>query len=86
MQSRAGVTDDQSDVARWEERLEKHQKWIDQHEVKKILAGQKLDVLDTEHIWCQALVELKLQVSESEVPLLLIHYDGWSRKFDEFLS
>jgi hypothetical protein len=45
----------------------------------------RLDVLDTEHIWCTAVVELKINTVESKTPLLLIHYEGWSRKYDEFL-
>lgn len=47
--------------------------------------GEKLDVLDTEHIWCTAIVELKIQASQQTTPLLLVHYDGWSRKYDEYL-
>ena len=30
-------------------------------------------------------VELKIQSTELEKPLLLIHYEGWTRKYDEFL-
>jgi len=41
-------------------------------------------VLDTEHIWCKAIVELKIS-SENREPLVLLHYEGWSRKFDEYL-
>jgi hypothetical protein len=31
------------------------------------------------------MVELKIQ-AENREPLLLMHYDGWSRKYDEYLS
>ena len=45
----------------------------------------KLDILDTEHIWCVAQVELKIQSAELEHPLLMVHYEGWTRKYDEFI-
>ena len=73
------------DAKRWEERVKNHQKWIEKHKVSGVKTGQKLDVLDTEHIWCKAMVELKIQ-SENREPLLLLHYDGWSRKYDEYLN
>jgi hypothetical protein len=41
-------------------------------------------VLDTEHIWCSAIVELKIKTA-SKKPLLYIHYEGWSRKYDEYI-
>lgn len=43
-------------------------------------------MLDTEHIWCNAVVELKISACEQATPLILVHYDGWSRKYDEFIS
>lgn len=43
-----------------------------------------LDVKDTEHIWCTATVELKIQ-TENREPLLYLHYSGWSRKYDEYM-
>ena len=42
-------------------------------------------MLDTEHIWCNAVVELRIQAESRKQPLLLVHYDGWSRKYDEYL-
>lgn len=47
-------------------------------------AGDRIDVLDTEHIWCSAVVELKIKTAEKP-PLLYIHYEGWNRKYDEYL-
>ena len=70
---------------RYQERLANYAKWLEKHRVPLVKAGQKLDVLDTEHIWCNAAVELKIQVQNQEQPLLLVHYHGWSRKYDEFL-
>jgi hypothetical protein len=44
----------------------------------------KLDVRDTENIWCTGNVEMIMRFSESE-PVVYIHYDGWSRKYDEYI-
>jgi hypothetical protein len=67
------------------DRLTEHQKWKAKHILESIKPGQRIDVLDTEHIWCNAQVELKIQAEAHDSPLLLVHYDGWSRKYDEFL-
>lgn len=39
---------------------------------------------DTEYIWCVGIVELKI-TSQNRPPLLYIHYEGWNRKYDEYL-
>lgn len=52
--------------------------------MKDVKAGEKLDVLDTEHIWCTAVVELKIKAANKQ-PLLYLHYEGWSRKYDEYM-
>ena len=54
------------------------------HIVKEVKAGDKLDVRDTEYVWCKAVVELKI-ISKKRKPLLYVHYEGWNRKYDEYL-
>ena len=44
-----------------------------------------MDALDTEYIWCQAVVDLKIEAGNGKT-MLLIHYEGWSRKYDELLT
>lgn len=72
------------EMKRYQERINNHSAWLDKHKVKDIKPGQKLDVLDTEHIWCVAEVEMRI-TAQNRQPLLYIHYDGWSRKYDEYL-
>ena len=36
--------------------------------------GDKLDVRDTEYIWCQGMAELKITTA-SRPPLLYVHYE-----------
>lgn len=75
---------DDEEVRRLEERIKNHQKWVEKHRVIDVKAGDKLDALDTEHIWCSAIVELKIR-AENKKPLLYLHYEGWSRKYDEYM-
>ena len=49
-----------------------------------VKAGDKIDVLDTEQIWCKATVEMIVK-SDSRKDLLYVHYDGWNRKYDEYI-
>ena len=43
---------------KWQERTQKYHEWIDSHKVLSVSPGDKLDVCDTESIWCVAVVEL----------------------------
>ena len=64
--------------------MKKYQEWIDSHKVRSVKAGDKIDVLDTENIWCKATVELVCKALNRK-DLLYIHYDGWNRQYDEYL-
>ena len=39
-----------------------------------VKAGEKVDVRDTEYIWCSGIVELKISTM-NRYPLLYIHYE-----------
>lgn len=43
-----------------------------------------MDVCDTEYIWCKATVELVVKCANRK-DLLYLHYEGWNRKYDEFM-
>lgn len=47
-------------------------------------AGEKLDVCDTEYIWCKATVEVVVKSTQRR-DLLYLHYEGWNRKYDEYM-
>jgi len=49
-----------------------------------VKAGDKIDVRDTEFIWCIGRVELII-TSLSREQLYYIHYEGWNRKYDEYI-
>jgi len=72
------------DHDRWKERMHKYQEWIINHRVKSVKPGEKLDICDTEFIWCKATVELVIK-SNNRKDLLYVHYEGWNRKYDEYI-
>ena len=69
---------------RWKERVQKYQEWMVNQRVKSVKPGEKLDVCDTEFIWCKATVELVIK-SHNRRELLYVHYEGWNRKYDEYI-
>ena len=69
---------------KYQDKIKIRKEWKDKHGVKEVRVGDKLDVRDTEYVWCKAVVELKI-VSQNRQPLLYVHYEGWNRKYDEYL-
>lgn len=66
--------------------MESYKQWKDKHNLasngRTIKAGEKVDVRDTEYIWCVGTVELKISTVK-RLPLLYIHYEVIERfKFD----
>ena len=52
---------DASDEQRWSERLKNFEQWQKKHQLNwNMKSGDQIDALDTEHIWCKAVVELKI--------------------------
>ena len=69
---KAGSKDEQK---RYEERVKSYEEWRKKHELPAtVKPGDKIDALDTEHIWCKAIVELVLY-SKGRKPLLFVHYE-----------
>ena len=40
---------------------------------------------DTEYIWMQGTVKIKIECANKE-PLLVIHYEGWNKYYDELIK
>lgn len=75
---------EQDEYTRWTEKMKKYKDWIQSHIVTSVKTGEKLDVCDTEHIWCKATIELVIKTIERK-DLLYLHYEGWNRKYDEYI-
>ena len=45
----------------------------------------QVDVLDTEYIWCKGFV-VKLKPKKNGNKMLLVHYKGWSKVYDELIE
>lgn len=58
--------------------------FINLNRVDKVEVGDKVDVRDTEFIWCVGLVKMKIE-SPNKEPLLAVHYEGWNKYYDEFI-
>ena len=74
------------DLKNWQKRKNKYFKWKDSHRLKNIKIGDKVDVRDTEYIWCIGSVEKILRSKYNYPDLLYIHYEGWSRCYDEYIA
>lgn len=65
----------EEEQVRHSERVKQYKEWREKHELPtKVKPGDRIDALDTEHIWCKAIVELVLY-SKGRKPLLFIHYE-----------
>jgi hypothetical protein len=62
------------DFKRYKERVKAYKLWREKHSLKDVKVGEKIDVRDTEYIWCVGEVELKI-TSEKHLPVLYIHYE-----------
>jgi len=40
--------------------MKNHNTWLQNHKLANIKAGQVIDALDTEYVWCKAIVEMKI--------------------------
>jgi len=69
----------------WRSRRHSYDLWKRQHLLKNAKIGDKVDVRDTEFIWCTGYVEKILKSKYNWADLFYIHYDGWSRCYDEFI-
>ena len=58
--------------------------WLNDHKLNDVKPGDIIDALDTESIWCEALVDLKI-LRASGKSVLFFHYLDWSRKYDEII-
>jgi hypothetical protein len=40
--------------------MDQYKQWKDKHRIVSVKAGDKVDVRDTEYVWCTGTVELKI--------------------------
>lgn len=52
--------------------------------IDKVEVGDKIDVRDTDYIWCIGEVRMIIE-SVGKDPILAIHYLGWNMWYDELL-
>ena len=47
--------------------------------------GDRVDVRDTEYIWLQGTIKIKIECANKE-PLFVVHYEGWNKYYDELIK
>lgn len=58
--------------------------WCERRRVRGVGVGSRLDVRDTESIWCVGVVKDVIR-NERHDETLLIHYAGWDNIYDEYI-
>jgi hypothetical protein len=53
--------------------------------LEKVEVGDKVDLRDTEYIWCVGRVKIKIDSPNKEA-LLVVHYEGWNKYYDEIVK
>lgn len=47
--------------------------------------GEEIDVCDTEHVWCKAMIK-KVFREDGRTNEVLVHYDQWNKIYDEVIN
>ena len=68
-------SDSHEETLKFKNRVQAYSQWKSSHKIVplNIKAGQKVDVRDTEYIWCVGEIELKISTLNRPI-LLYIHY------------
>lgn len=80
---------DEEQVRSYEMRVEETREWEEKRRVNKegLVVGDRIDVRDTEYIWCVGRILNVYRKSPEAAPTeLLIHYLGWNKIYDEILE
>jgi len=70
---------------KWDAQAKLHKEWVDARKLENVEPGTKVDVRDTEYIWCEGTVKIKVECPNRD-PLLVVHYEGWNKYYDEIIK
>ena len=70
---------------KWETQAKLHKEWVEARKLENVEPGTKVDVRDTEYIWCEGTVKIKVECPNRD-PLLVVHYEGWNKYYDEIIK
>jgi hypothetical protein len=73
------------DLKNWRNRRKQYLEWKKSHTLIDVSIGDKVDIRDTEYIWCSGSVERILKSRYNCADLYFVHYEGWSRCYDEYI-
>lgn len=78
------ASNEEENSLNYQTRIESTKRYKEKHKLNEIEEGMKVDVKDTEGIWCEATVKTILKLEKNK--LILVHYDRWDEFFDELIS
>ena len=61
-----------------------HEEWLFQRRLASVDLEQRIDVLDTENIWCIGVVKHIVNDNQHGT-VFKVHYQGWSEVYDEYM-
>ena len=70
---------------RWDKQKKAHKDWVEGRKIENIEVGEKVDIRDTEYIWCEGKVKIKIECPNRDT-LLVVHYEGWNKYYDEIIK
>ncbi|TNV74237.1 hypothetical protein FGO68_gene2201 [Halteria grandinella] len=72
---------------RWDTQKREHKLWSDGKRLDpaNLEPGMKVDIRDTEYVWCTGLLKIKVECANRE-PLVIVHYEGWNKYYDEIVK
>jgi len=70
---------------RWDKQKKAHKDWVEGRKIENIEVGDKVDIRDTEYIWCEGKVKIKIECPNRDT-LLVVHYEGWNKYYDEIIK
>ena len=77
-------SDDAEVKVSWENQKCDFKTWQLKKKLDKVEVDDKVDVRDTDYIWCIGTVTMVVESMNHE-PIIAIHYEGWNKWYDEFL-
>ena len=55
------------------------------YRLDKVEVSEKVDIRDTEYVWCEGAIKIKIESPNKET-LLVVHYEGWNKYYDEIIK
>lgn len=58
--------------------------WANNKKLDELSIGMKIDVRGIDYVWSVGTIKMLIESIKRE-PIMVIHYDGWNKHFDELI-